>query len=102
MARIKTAFPDNLKNSILQQAIEGKLVPQDPTDEPASVLLERIKQKRQQLILNGKIKASKPPKSNEPILPPHYRNVLSMVLILLFYLQYVSVPIMEAEELKIL
>ena len=69
LARIKTAFPDNLKNSILQQAIEGKLVPQDPTDEPASVLLERIKQKRQQLILNGKIKASKPPKSNEPLNP---------------------------------
>ena len=69
LARIKTAFPDNLKNSILQQAIEGKLVPQDPTDEPASVLLERIKQERQQLILEGKIKASKLPKSNEPLNP---------------------------------
>ena len=69
LARIKTAFPEELKNSILQQAIEGKLVPQDPTDEPASVLLERIKQERQQLILNGKIKASKPPKSNEPLNP---------------------------------
>lgn len=49
-----------LKNSILQHAVQGKLVPQDPTDEPASVLLERIKAEKQQLIKDKKIKAEKP------------------------------------------
>ncbi|EFM91503.1 Type I restriction-modification system, S subunit, partial [Actinobacillus pleuropneumoniae serovar 6 str. Femo] len=48
-----------LKNAILQLAIQGKLVPQDPTDEPASVLLEKIKQKKDRLIAEGKIKKSK-------------------------------------------
>ena len=46
-----------LKNSILQMAVQGKLVPQDPNDEPASVLLERIKAEKQELIKAGKIKA---------------------------------------------
>ena len=45
-----------LKNSILQMAVQGKLVPQDPSDEPASVLLERIKAEKQELIKAGKIK----------------------------------------------
>ena len=49
-----------LKNSILQYAVQGKLVPQDPTDEPASVLLERIKSEKAQLIKDKKIKAEKP------------------------------------------
>ena len=49
-----------LKNSILQHAVQGKLVPQDPTDEPASVLLERIKAEKAQLIKDKKIKAEKP------------------------------------------
>ena len=48
-----------LKNSILQWAIQGKLVPQDPNDEPASVLLERIKAEKERLIKEGKIKKSK-------------------------------------------
>ena len=39
-----------LRNSILQQAIQGRLVPQDPNDEPASVLLERIRKEKEQLV----------------------------------------------------
>ena len=45
-----------LRNSILQQAIQGKLVPQDPTDEPASVLLQRIRKEKEQLVKEGKLK----------------------------------------------
>lgn len=48
-----------LKNSILQWAIQGKLVPQDPNDEPASVLLEKIRAEKQRLIKEGKLKKQK-------------------------------------------
>lgn len=48
-----------LRQKILDLAIRGKLVPQDPNDEPASVLLERIKAEKEQLIKEGKIKRSK-------------------------------------------
>ena len=54
-----TDFPTRLKKSILQEAIQGKLVPQDPADEPASVLLERIRAEKEQLIKAGKIKRDK-------------------------------------------
>ena len=52
-------FPAQLKKSILQEAIQGKLVPQDPSDEPASVLLERIRAEKERLIQEGKIKRDK-------------------------------------------
>ena len=48
-----------LKNSILQWAIQGKLVPQDPNDEPASVLLEKIRAEKERLVKEGKIKRDK-------------------------------------------
>ena len=48
-------FP-NIKKSILQEAIQGKLVPQDPSDEPASILLQRIRDEKQRLVKEGKLK----------------------------------------------
>ena len=56
---LNTAFPDQLKKSILQEAVQGKLIPQDPADEPASVLLDRIRAEKEQLIKAGKIKRDK-------------------------------------------
>ena len=56
---LNTHFPDLLKKSILQEAVQGKLVPQDPDDEPASVLLKRIRAEKEQLIKAGKIKRDK-------------------------------------------
>ena len=56
---LNKAFPDLLKKSILQEAVHGKLVPQDPVDEPATVLLERIRAEKEQLIKAGKIKRDK-------------------------------------------
>ena len=50
-----TLFP-LIKKSILQEAIQGKLVPQDPNDEPASVLLQRIKEEKQRLVKEGELK----------------------------------------------
>jgi len=52
--------PEQLKASVLQYAMQGKLVPQDPTDEPASELIKRIKAEKEQLIKEKKIKKEKP------------------------------------------
>ena len=62
-----------LRQKILDLAIHGKLVPQDPNDEPASVLLERIKAEKERLIKEGKIKRSK--KTAKTSDTPHYGNV---------------------------
>lgn len=59
LAKLNTDFPKALKKSILQEAVQGRLVPQNPNDEPASVLLERIKAEKQELIRAGKIKKDK-------------------------------------------
>ena len=59
LENLSTTFPIQLKKSILQYAVQGKLVPQDPTDEPASALLERIRAEKEQLIKSGKIKRDK-------------------------------------------
>lgn len=63
-----------LRQKILDLAIHGKLVPQDPNDEPASVLLERIKAEKERLIKEGKTK--RPKKSAKASDTPHYGNVM--------------------------
>ena len=60
-----------LRQKILDLAIHGKLVPQDPNDEPASVLLERIRAEKERLVKEGKIKKSKTSKTSDT---PHYEN----------------------------
>ena len=59
LSSLNHVFPETLKKSILQQAVMGKLAPQDPNDEPASVLLERIRAEKQELIKDGKLKKDK-------------------------------------------
>lgn len=60
-----------LRQRILDLAIRGKLVPQDPNDEPASVLLDRIRAEKERLIAEGKIKRPKAKKSTDK---SHYQN----------------------------
>ena len=59
LSELQTRFPEQLKKSILQMAVQGKLVPQNPTDEPASILLDRIRAEKDALIKSGKIKHDK-------------------------------------------
>ena len=72
--RNTTMDTKTLRQKILDLAIHGKLVPQDPNDEPASVLLERIKVEKERLIKEGKIKRSK--KSAKTSDTPHYPYLL--------------------------
>ena len=59
LSKLNAELPEQLKKSILQWAIQGRLVPQDPTDEPASELLKRIKAEKAALIKSGKLKPDK-------------------------------------------
>ncbi|MEE0979336.1 MAG: restriction endonuclease subunit S, partial [Muribaculaceae bacterium] len=63
----------SLRQKILDLAIRGKLVPQDPNDEPASVLLERIRAEKERLIAEGKIKRPKNSKASSA--ESHYGNL---------------------------
>ena len=54
--KLNEELPEKLKKSVLQEAITGRLVPQDPNDEPASVLLERIREEKKRLVKEGKLK----------------------------------------------
>ena len=56
---LNSTFPEALKKSILQEAVQGKLVPQDPSDEPAEALLEHIRAEKQRLVKEGEIKKDK-------------------------------------------
>jgi len=60
LSKLEEDFPEKLKKSILQYAVQGKLIPQNPTDEPASILLKKIKAEKAQLIKDKKIKKQKP------------------------------------------
>ena len=59
LTELNSNFPEQIKKSILQYAIQGKLVPQDPNDEPASELLKKIKAEKAELVKQGKIKKDK-------------------------------------------
>lgn len=54
--KLNKELPEKLKKSILQEAIAGRLVPQDPNDEPASILLDKIRKEKEQLVKEGKLK----------------------------------------------
>lgn len=56
LSELISNIPDRMKKSVLQEGITGKLVPQDPTDEPASVLLNRIREEKKRLVKEGKLK----------------------------------------------
>ncbi len=60
LEKLNKTLPSKIKQSILQHAVQGKLVPQNPNDEPASELLKRIKAEKEELIKQGKIKKEKP------------------------------------------
>ena len=62
---LDSELPEHLRKSVLQQAVQGRLVPQDPSDEPASILLEHIRERRAKLVAEKK---AKPPKGGESVI----------------------------------
>ena len=67
---LNASFPEMMRKSILQEAVQGKLVPQNPNDEPASLLLKKIAEEKKRLIREGKIKKQKPlPEITEDEIP---------------------------------
>ncbi|WP_213996912.1 restriction endonuclease subunit S [Tepidanaerobacter syntrophicus] len=102
-----------LRKNILQEAVQGKLVPQDPNAEPASVLLERIKEEKERLIKEGKIKKGKPlPPIAEDEIPYElpkgwewvYINDIAFVTKLagFEYTKYLSTAISESGDVPII
>ena len=75
LSKLNETFPEQIKKSILQYAIQGKLVSQDPKDEPASVLLAKIKEEKQKLIKAGKIKKDKVESYNYKRDNRHYEKI---------------------------
>lgn len=70
LSEMNKKLPKQIRQSILQYAVQGKLVPQNQNDEPASELLKRIKAEKEQLIKDGKIKKEKPlPPITEDVIP---------------------------------
>ncbi len=67
LEELNFSLPDKLKKSVLQEAIQGRLVPQDANDEPASELLKRIRKEKEQLVKEGKLNLSKPEKKAKQI-----------------------------------
>ena len=74
LTALESSFPQQLRKSLLQEAIQGRLVPQNPADETADVLLQRIRAEKEQLIKEGKIKKQKPlppsPRRKSPLPSP--------------------------------
>jgi len=83
---------DQLRKAILQMAIQGKLVPQDPNDEPASILLEKIRAEKQRLIKEGKIKKDKVDSIIYKGEDNRYYEKIGNEVILLQDLDYINIP----------
>lgn len=84
-----------LRQKILDLAIRGKLVPQDPNDEPASVLLERIKEEKERLIKEGKIRKSKRMASSDM---PDYPNVYTLKISEKYFISYRTTSVLEKKS----
>lgn len=75
-----------LREKVLDLAIRGKLVPQDPNDEPSSVLLERIRAEKQRMVKDGKIKAVPASQPRYPhVFPHHHYPIIHDIYIANFY-----------------
>ena len=117
LSKLNSTLPDKIKQSILQHAVQGKLVSQNPSDEPASELLKRIKDEKEQLIKDGKIKKEKPfPPITEDEIPfaipdswewTKIRNIAFVTKLAGFeYTKYINlqdngeIPVIRAQNVK--